>query len=141
MEEKKVYLPEMKSTEELEVDESVYIMRHQAQTDAPSLSFDIIQDNLGEGRETYPMTMYILAGTQSTSVTSNLLVMKMTNLHKTETKHDTDEESSDSEDEDAAKIPKMSVSKIKHQGCVNRVRSVNELFVSKFNTLIFFVVL
>lgn len=122
MEEKRVYLPEMKTTEELEVDESVYIMRHQAQTDAPCLSFDIIQDNLGNNRETYPMTMYLAAGTQSPSVTSNLLIMKMTNLQKTETKHGSDEESSESEDEDETKTPKMSVTKIKHQGCVNRVR-------------------
>lgn len=51
--------------EELVCDESAYVMLHQAHTGAPCLSFDVIQDNLGENRESFPMTAYIVAGTQA----------------------------------------------------------------------------
>lgn len=51
--------------EELICDESAYVMLHQAHTGAPCLSFDVIQDNLGEIRESFPMTAYIVAGTQA----------------------------------------------------------------------------
>lgn len=62
-----VYLPgkPLETGEELVCDESAYTMLHQARTGAPCLSFDIIQDNLGSVRETFPMTSYIVAGTQA----------------------------------------------------------------------------
>lgn len=51
--------------EELVCDESAYVMLHQARTGAPCLSFDIIRDQLGDNRETYPLSSYIVAGTQA----------------------------------------------------------------------------
>lgn len=62
-----VYLPgqPLKDGEELVCDESAYIMLHQAQTGAPCLSFDIICDQLGNNRETFPLTCYFAAGTQA----------------------------------------------------------------------------
>lgn len=51
--------------EELICDESAYVMLHQAHTGAPCLSFDVVQDNLGDNRESFPMTAYIVAGTQA----------------------------------------------------------------------------
>ncbi|OXU28832.1 hypothetical protein TSAR_016827 [Trichomalopsis sarcophagae] len=122
---KKVFLPgnTMETGEELVVDESAYRILHQAQTGAPCLSFDIIKDALGDSRESYPLTMYLLAGTQAPRAhVNNLLVMKMSNLHGTKVKEDSDEESSDSEDEDNTKSPVMNVASMKHQGCINRVR-------------------
>lgn len=65
--EKGVYLPgkPLAEGEELVCDESAYVMLHQAHTGAPCLSFDIIVDDLGNNRSTYPMTAYIVAGTQA----------------------------------------------------------------------------
>lgn len=62
-----VYLPgkPLEEGEELVCDESAYVMLHQARTGAPCLSFDIIPDQLGAKRETYPMSCYIVAGTQA----------------------------------------------------------------------------
>lgn len=62
-----VYLPgkPIEDGEELVCDESAYIMLHQAKTGAPCLSFDIIADNLGADRVSFPLTGYIVAGTQA----------------------------------------------------------------------------
>ena len=69
----------------LEPDDSVYVMRHPLNVDWPCLSFDTLRDNLGDGRERYPQTAYIVAGTQADTINSNQLsVFKMSSLHKTQ---------------------------------------------------------
>lgn len=62
-----VYLPgkPLEEGEELICDESAYVMLHQARTGAPCLSFDVIPDQLGASRETFPMSCYLVAGTQA----------------------------------------------------------------------------
>ncbi|CAH1977313.1 unnamed protein product [Acanthoscelides obtectus] len=118
----KVYLPgqPLEEGEELVCDQSAYIMYHQAQTSNPCLSFDIIPDNFGDDRETFPLTAYIVAGTQSSQTHNNhVIVMKLSNLHKTSP----EEDENDSDEEDEAKNPKMAGALIKHQGCVNRIRN------------------
>lgn len=69
----KTYLPgqPLKDDERLVCDQSAYIMLHQAQTGAPCLSFDIVPDNLGNDRNEYPMTAYLVAGTQASSAHLN----------------------------------------------------------------------
>ncbi|XP_055919057.1 glutamate-rich WD repeat-containing protein 1 [Eupeodes corollae] len=147
---KEVYLPgkTLEEGEELVCDESAYVMLHQASTGAPCLSFDIIPDELGESREKYPLTAYMVAGTQASRThVNNLIVMKMNNLHKTqeddeEEDEKEDEELDDSEDEDlgneVAKKPQMTCALIKHQGCVNRVRASklgNSVFAASWSEL------
>ncbi|CAG4950593.1 unnamed protein product [Colias eurytheme] len=128
----KTFLPgqELKEDEHLVCDQSAYVMLHQAQTGAPCLSFDIIQDNLGNNRQQFPMTAYLVAGTQASSAhLNNILVFKMSNLHQT-SKPENEEESEsedddDDDDEDEEKKPEMTFAIIKHQGCVNRIRTTN----------------
>lgn len=127
---REVYLPGNKidAEEKLVCDQSAYIMLHHANTGSPCLSFDIIKDDLGDDRNTYPLSAYAVAGTQSSRVhTNSVIVMKMSNLHKTQKLRnddddddDDDEESSDDEEEE--KKPTLDCALIKHQGCVNRVR-------------------
>ncbi|XP_015523210.2 glutamate-rich WD repeat-containing protein 1 [Neodiprion pinetum] len=139
----KIYLPgqPLEKGEELVVDHSAYRMLHQAQTGAPCLSFDIIRDDLGISRETYPMSMYMLAGTQAARThVNNLLVMKMSNLHGTARNNEESDESDsdDDDDEDEARAPVMTVASIKHQGCVNRVRCTqvrNKVFAASWSEL------
>lgn len=118
---KEVYLPgkPLEEGEQLVCDQSAYVMLHQAQTGAPCLSFDIIQDQLGANRDSYPLTSYLVCGTQAARTHVNhLIVMRMSNLQKT------GEEESDEEDDedDESKRPQMNCALIKHQGSVNRVR-------------------
>lgn len=120
-----VYLPgnPLEEGEELVCDQSAYIMLHQAQTGAPCLSFDVVPDSLGDDRETYPLSAYIVAGTQAQQVhVNNIIVMKLSNLHKTTREGEDDEDESDDEDEDEDQKPKMAGALMKHQGCVNRIR-------------------
>lgn len=138
---REVYLPgkqPLADDEELVCDQSAYIMLHQAQTGAPCLSFDIIKDTLGDDRDTYPLTAYILAGTQAQQVhANNIIVMKLSNLRKTNKEGDDDESDDDDEEEDEDEKPKMTGAMIKHQGCVNRIRvSYLTLSVSTTNLLI-----
>lgn len=123
---KEVYLPgkPLAEGEELVCDQSTYVMLHQAQTGAPCLSFDVIRDHLGESRETFPLTMYLVAGTQANQTHLNsVIVMKLSNLHKTKRDEESDDDEDDEDDEEAEeKRPKMAGALMKHPGCVNRIR-------------------
>jgi ribosome assembly protein RRB1 len=69
----------------LEADDSVYEIRHSMQVKWPSLSFDILRDNLGDQRQRYPATAYIVAGTQARTPKDNeLAVYKLSSLHRTQ---------------------------------------------------------
>lgn len=144
--EKNVYLPgnPLEEGEELVCDDSAYIMLHQAHTGAPCLSFDIIPDELGDSREQFPLTAYIVAGTQAAqSHVNNVIVMKMSNLHRTSKERDETEESDLSDDDeddtvDEEKKPKMDCALVRHHGCVNRIRSTkigNSSFAASWSEL------
>lgn len=71
--------------EVLEPDQSVYEMLHHMDVSWPCLSFDILRDGLGNDRQRYPATAFVVSGTQADIAKNNeLLVMKMSQLHKTQ---------------------------------------------------------
>lgn len=83
-----IFLPgvhKLGKDEVLEADDSVYIMRHNMNTNWPCLSFDVLRDNLGDERQRYPATAYLVAGTQADMAKNNeVVVYKLTSLHRTQ---------------------------------------------------------
>ncbi|XP_042596607.1 glutamate-rich WD repeat-containing protein 1 [Cyprinus carpio] len=125
----KVYVPGLQPLqpgEELEMDRSAYRMYHECQTGAPCLSFDVVRDGEGEGREQFPLSMILCAGTQADTALSNrLIVMRMHNLHETDKDKDENEssdEESDDDEEDEEKKPELELAMMPHYGGINRVR-------------------
>uniref|UniRef100_A0A915N529 Histone-binding protein RBBP4 N-terminal domain-containing protein n=1 Tax=Meloidogyne javanica TaxID=6303 RepID=A0A915N529_MELJA len=83
---KKVYVPgisrSVKETEELTYDPKAYLLLHTFETEYPCLSFDVIPDSLGVNRQSFPMTSWIVTGTQADKSHSNqLMVMRLSNMH------------------------------------------------------------
>src|ERR1700743_1545943 len=81
-------------------DPSAYDMLHTLGSTWPCLSIDVIPDNLGQDRTSYPMTVYAVAGTQADrgkEKQNQLMIMKLSGLNKME--HD--ETSSDDDESDA----------------------------------------
>ena len=124
--------------EELIYEPSAYDMLHRLNSEWPCLSFDILRDQLGQGRSKFPHTMYLAAGTQADMAKHNKIsIMKLSKLRRT--KHDRredkgdDEEDSDNEiigddeevgeDELVDEDPVVEVRDMKHDGGVNRIRS------------------
>uniref|UniRef100_A0A8C6SXN0 Glutamate-rich WD repeat-containing protein 1 n=1 Tax=Neogobius melanostomus TaxID=47308 RepID=A0A8C6SXN0_9GOBI len=110
---------------ELEMDRSAYRMYHECQTGAPCLSFDVLRDGDGDGREHYPLSMLLCANKNPSFLPLRLLVMRMHNLHGTEKDADGEEssdEDSDEDEEDEQKKPQMELAMLPHYGGINRVR-------------------
>ncbi|XP_016086013.1 glutamate-rich WD repeat-containing protein 1-like [Sinocyclocheilus grahami] len=123
----KVYVPGLQPLqpgEELEMDRSAYRMYHECQTGAPCLSFDVVRDGEGEGREQFPLSMILCAGTQADTALSNrLIVMRMHNLHETDKdENKSSDEESDEDEEDEEKKPQLELAMMPHYGGINRVR-------------------
>lgn len=101
-------------------------------TGAPCLSFDVIEDDIGANRGDFPVTCFVVAGTQAPSAKeNNIIVMKMSNLHRTLQKdasdsEDESSEESEDEEEDETKVPRLDYASIAHFGCVNRIRVSTE---------------
>ncbi|KAI0347942.1 glutamate-rich WD repeat-containing protein [Trametopsis cervina] len=108
----------------LEADESVYIMRHSMNVNWPCLSFDVLRDNLGDERQRFPATAYIVAGTQADVAKNNeISVYKMSSLHKTQKSGDDSDSEEDEDDEALDEDPVLEFRSIPHLGGVNRVRA------------------
>ena len=111
--------------EELEFDPSAYIMYHTLRAEWPCLSFDILRDSLGEGRIRFPMSMYLICGSQADRIDKNCLtIMKLTELSKTHQPAEDDESAEEDEDEDVEEDPVLEHVNIPHHGGVNRIRSM-----------------
>lgn len=109
------------------VDTAAYRLLHRAGTGAPCLSLDIIKDDLGDDRESLPLSLLLCAGTQANTAQGNrLMVLKMLNLHGPRrgagSGADSDSEDEDDEEEDEERSPRLHLAMIPHYGTINRVR-------------------
>lgn len=117
--------------EELDFDPTAYQMYHSMGSEWPCLSFDVVPDRMGPARTKFPLTAYLVAGTQADKPSNNrLMVMRMGNLTKTQEKgDDSDDEDGfgmGSDDDEDEQDPVVDVMKIPHQGGVNRVRTMHQ---------------
>jgi ribosome assembly protein RRB1 len=134
-------IDELEPGQVLEAEPGTYKMLHRMDVQWPCLSFDVLPDALGENRTKFPMTAYVVTGTQADKSDKNkLIVMKWSNLQKTnkdgiEDEDDEEEinqkyrldEDSDSENEDNDGDPELEFRMIKHAGGVNRVRAMPQM--------------
>jgi ribosome assembly protein RRB1 len=89
--------------ETLSPDTSTYDMLHTIGSTWPCLSVDVVPDLLGGDRESFPHTVYAVAGTQAEhgkERENQLMVMKFSGLGKTEQEEDEDDEEEEKDDED-----------------------------------------
>ncbi|KAH9937378.1 glutamate-rich WD repeat-containing protein [Fomitopsis serialis] len=114
----------LEQDEILEPDESVYIMRHSMNVNWPCLSFDVLRDNLGDQRQRFPATAYIVAGTQADAAKNNeLSVYRMSSLQRTQKDPDASDEEDDDDDDTLDEDPILDFRSVPHFGGVNRVRA------------------
>ncbi|CAN6668927.1 ribosome assembly protein Rrb1p [Trichomonascus vanleenenianus] len=118
----KTYLPYLGgNSETLEPDLTAYDMYHPFSVKFPSLSFDIIQDSLGEERRTYPHTTYLVTGTQASRPRDNeITVMKLSDLSKTLVRED--ESDGESDDDDEYTDPILEYKSLPTPHTTNRIR-------------------
>lgn len=117
-----VYLPggEIGEGEGLVMDRTAYVCHAEFQTEWPCLTVDILPDALGAGeaRSRFPMTTYMISGTQAQSASANaILVMKASNIRQMQ-----EDEEDEEEEEEGSGDPVLEVQSIAHRGGVNRVR-------------------
>jgi ribosome assembly protein RRB1 len=110
----------MGAGEVLDYDSTAYEMLHRLHFDWPCLTFGVVRDNLGDGRTKFPMTAYVVAGTQAETASQNKLVCtKLSHLAKTQ--HDEDSESGEDSDDDDDEA-QMEHQSVRHEGTVNRLK-------------------
>ncbi|ETN80823.1 WD domain, G-beta repeat protein [Necator americanus] len=125
--EKQVYIPgvsrALKDGEELAFDPEAYKIFYSFETKWSCLSFDIVQDSLGD-RSDFPLECYVVAGTQADKPKNNeIVVMGLKNLNTLEDEEDIDEQSDeDSDSEDEKKNAVIHSVTISHYGGINRVK-------------------
>lgn len=101
-----------------------------------SLSFDILRDELGDGRTAFPHTLYLVAGTQAEKPGDNSIqLLRLTQLSRIQSGghdgDDSDEDSSDSEDEGEEQVikpgkPVLQTYSVPHHGGINRIRAAQQ---------------
>jgi ribosome assembly protein RRB1 len=109
--------------ETLAPDLSAYDMIHTLESPWPCLSCDIVPDQLGSDRKSYPATVYAVAGTQAAAgkeMENQLMVMKLSSLSRMERAQD--EELSDDDSDDDSSDPILETKSIPLNTCTNRIR-------------------
>jgi len=113
--------------ETLAPDPTTYDLLHTLESTWPCLSFDILKDNLGEGRarKKYPTTVYAVAGTQAAQgreKENEILVMKMSKLSRMDRPQEEESSDEESDDDDENTDALLETRNIKLDACTNRIR-------------------
>ena len=125
----RTYIPKIgKKNDKLVVDESAYVLLVKAKTNYPCLSFDIINDSLGDGEDrstNFPLSMSMVGGTYSGGKANadSLIVMKFSKLFpgSKNSPQNVITEQQNNNKEGAT----LRYVKIPHSGSINRIRCKN----------------
>ncbi|ODV64021.1 ribosome biosynthesis protein RRB1 [Ascoidea rubescens DSM 1968] len=125
-----IYLPHKSKPlgpdEVMEADPTVYEMLHTINLPWPCLTLDVVPDNYGNERRSYPAKMYIATATQASKAKDNeLLLLKLSQLSKTLVKDNDDEEGEDMDEDNDNNIdidPIMESESIRLNTTTNRIR-------------------
>lgn len=118
----------LKQDEVLDFENEAYEVFYRTSVEWPCLSLDILSTPTPSSD--FPYTVYLVSGSQSTSLENKVYVMKWSELYRTQ--HDDQDESSEdgisssSEEGDEAKLE---YAEFPHPGVVNRIRSNTEMGV------------
>jgi ribosome assembly protein RRB1 len=107
-------------------DLSTYEMLHTLEPTWPCLSFDIVKDNLGDNRKTYPATVYAVAGTQAASgreKENQIMVMKLSGLSRNDQAANIDSDDEEDDDDEENADPILETKNIPLTSTTNRVRA------------------
>jgi len=125
----RVFRPGMEALEEgqtLDYDSSAYTLYHKMSVEWPCLSFDVIKDSLGLFRTKFPLTFYMIAGTQAGVAEENkVMLFKVSDVYRTKHDDSDDEEGgddSDSDPDDLDEDPVVEERSFAHPGGTNRLR-------------------
>ena len=126
---KQVWRPgidKLEDGEVLDYDPSAYIMYHSMTSEWPCLSFDFMRDKLGEGRQRFPLTMFMCLGSQADKAEHNkITLIRLSDLHKTGGVVGSDDDDDNAEDDDNVdEDPTIEHINIPHHGGINRIRSM-----------------
>ncbi|KAI4787737.1 glutamate-rich WD repeat-containing protein-like protein 1, partial [Aureobasidium sp. EXF-8846] len=106
-------------------DTSTYEMLHNLEAPWPCLSFEIVKDQLGDSRKSYPQTVYAVAGTQAAQGSekeNRIMVMKMSSLGRMDRGEQSESEDEDDDEEEQSLEPILETKDIPLNTCTNRIR-------------------
>lgn len=123
-----IYLPHKSKPlgpdEVLEADPTVYEMLHNVNLPWSCLTVDIVHDNLGNERRSFPHSMSVVTATQAPKAKDNeLMILKLTHLTKTLVRDEDEDE--DDADDDVEGDPIMENENIPLKHTTNRIRTLN----------------
>lgn len=106
-------------------DLSTYELLHTLEPKWPSLSFDVIRDELGDNRKTYPVSLLSVSGTQAAQGREHeneITVMKLSSLSRNEQARTFDSDDEDDDNEDTTDDPILETRSIPLTSTTNRIR-------------------
>ncbi len=129
-------IDEIGDDEVLDYDPTAYTVYQKLQTEWPCLSFDILDDGLGNYRTKFPLTLYVVAGSQADERGKNKVnILKISSLYRT-SHQDLDDDgiaevnmdanAEDEDDDNLDEEPQINSKSFAHDGGVNRVRAMKQ---------------
>ena len=118
-----------RGAEDLECDPRAYAMLRTLNVEWPYLSFDVLEDDGGDGRTVFPHSMVAVCGSQAAEKAGNkLTLLRVDGLRKVKVDDDDsddDDRDLDDDSDDDDEPPRATVFEVAHPGAVRRVAAAS----------------